>query len=157
MQGYLYYILCQHFRGMAGASLCIMFLLSACSSVEYVPPKRFYKVDKTEFEASKTNVFNLYDMQKGRSDKQEWGEFHFATKDPQDEAVTMKIRKEKNEGPSRYKAETHIPALDMKSYSGTTDFSLSYDRDRKMWMGFELRFRKNLWSPAPAFAGGSED
>lgn len=151
MRGYLYSRKCRHVTWM-GTGLSILFFMGACSSAEYIAPKRFYSIDKVEEE--KDNPYMMKELSKGRVDKQEWGEFHFGRKDPEDEVITVKLRKEKEDGgPSRYKVKTNIPAFNFQDQDGKTDFLFSYDRDRRLWMGFEVKIRKDFWKPELPFLG----
>lgn len=121
----------------------VLLALAACSTVEYTPREKYYTIDKAE---RTTNAYRLNDLSKGKKVRGDWGTVHVSTSsDPKEEDIKIELRKEKDIGPSRYKAQTRLPKFmpgDINS-----DFHFSFDKKRDFWVGLEFKIENDKWLP----------
>lgn len=124
-----------------GVLICLMTV--ACARVEYSAPKRHYAVEKQE----SANEMHLNRLSKTKDDPFHWGTLHFENRDSEKDDITVDLGKEKSSyKPSRYFARTKLPEINGKSVG----FTFSVDSKRDAWMGFEMKIKKDFWSPAGA-------
>ena len=139
------YIYSKIFSHSATLVSAVMFasVLSACTSVEYTPRQKYYTIDDAKQE---TSAHRLHDLSKGKKMRGDYGTVHVSTSsDPKSDDVKIAIRKEKDIGPSRYKAQTRLPQFMPNDIA--SDFHFSFDKKRDFWLGLEFKIKNEKWMP----------